>query len=318
MVWLLPLLLAAVLPASSADPPDVKPRALWVWDTAPLLADAHAREAFLAFCDEREIGAVALQVRSVSADGRRRIEDADRWAALLADLHRRGIRAHALDGDPHYALRAGHDTVLSIVDAVVAYNDAAADRAHRFDGVHLDVEPHLLPDWSVPGRRESLLAEYLDVIERAATRARAAGLVYGVDIPFWWGKPDVTTGEAIGNTTFRGSRKPASEHVLAIADYVFIMNYRREATGQDGIIAHALDTLRAADEIGGVRVVVGVETEEVSDGVPAKATFDGMSLDEMNAELDETEDALSRFESYDGIAIHRYTTFRRIERSPER
>ena len=166
---------------------------------------------------------------------------------------------HALDGDPHYALRAQHAAALSIVDAVIGYN-AAAPPVARFDGVHFDNEPHALLDWNAPARRERLLAEFLDLNEQAAATARRAGLAYGVDIPFWWGDRDPESGAPIGVTTFRGNRTVASDRLLTMVDNIGIMDYRTVADGPDGIIAHAAETLKAAERASTVRVYVGVET----------------------------------------------------------
>jgi hypothetical protein len=59
---------------------------------------------------------------------------------------------HALDGDPEFTRAAQHGTVLSIVNAVVAYNASVAPAA-RFDGVQLDIEPQALPERSAKACR---------------------------------------------------------------------------------------------------------------------------------------------------------------------
>ena len=60
------------------------------------------------------------------------------------------MSVHALDGDPHYALRDQHAVPLSIVNAVVAYKAAAAAN-ERFDGIHFDNEPYLLRTGAIRG-----------------------------------------------------------------------------------------------------------------------------------------------------------------------
>jgi hypothetical protein len=288
------VLLPFFAPVATATPP----RALWVWDSAPLLHDVDARHDFLDFCERHRIGIVWAQILTVGTGADRRVGGGAEWKALLADVHRRGMTLHALDGDPHYAVRAQHDTVLSVVDAVVAFN-ARTDDTERFDGVHFDIEPYLLPEWGDPRLREPLLADYLDVNQAAAARARAAGLAYGVDIPFWW---------------------PETDGLLDIADNVGIMDYRNVASGPDGIIEHAIHTLERADQVSPkTRVFVGVETDvdRGADGVVAterrsKITFAGRSVRDMNAELAASETALATRHSYAGIAIHHYVSFRRL------
>ena len=275
MRWL-PWLVSAVLLAGLARAQTTPPRAMWLWDPAPLLDDAAARRDF--FASASATGSVSSGPRSPhgSSGDPRHLDRASDWKALVAETHRRGMKVHALDGDPHYALRDQHAVPLSIVNAVVAYNAAAAAN-ERFDGIHFDNEPYLLLEWRDPRLREQLLEDYLDLNSRAAAAARDAGLAYGVDIPFWWASLDDATGEATGIVTFRGTRQAAWYHLLAIVDNLGIMDYRTTAAGPDGIVAHATDTLQRAERVTGARIYVGVETSIQSGdrpfllGVPREA-----------------------------------------------
>ncbi len=270
--------LGLCLPAA-AEP--ARSRALWVWDPTPLLADAGERQQFFEFCRERGIGVVWMQIATTSAGRRARaLERAADWRAFLGEAHRAGLAVHALDGDPRYARREQHALVLGIVDAVIAFN-ATAPADQRFDGIHFDTEPYLLLDWQDPSRRERLLEDFLDLNARAQAKARAAGIVYGIDIPFWWQASDDETRDAIGAVTFRNVRKPASLHCLDLLDNVGIMDYRTVAAGGDGIVAHAEDLLAYADRSGHARVYVGVETSTTDDagywfltGIPRQAFRD--------------------------------------------
>lgn len=237
MKWLVgvtSICLLAGLDGSAQMPP----RAIWLWDTAPLLDDAGARRDFFAFSERHRIGIVWAQIATRADGDGRRVDNAAGWKVFVAEARRRDIKVHALDGDPHYVMRDQHPLALSIVKAVVAYNAAAAAN-ERFDGIHFDNEPYVLLDWRVPQLRERLLADYLDLNTRAAAMAHEGGLAYGVDVPFWW---------------------PAMPQLLRIVDNLGIMDYRTTAAGPDGIVAHATDTLREADKLGQARVHVGVET----------------------------------------------------------
>jgi hypothetical protein len=140
---------------------------------------------FLCVCERHRIGIVWAQIATSAGRNDRHVDRAADWKAFVAEAHRRDMKLHALDGDPHYAPRDQHRAALSIVTAVVAYNAAAAPN-ERFDGVHFDVEPHVLLDWRVRQLRERLLEDYLELNARAAAVAHDAGLAYGVDVPFWW------------------------------------------------------------------------------------------------------------------------------------
>ena len=294
-------------------PPD---RGMWVWETKPLLRDAGERRTFFEFCQRFGINVVAMQVATSAAGTGRQVDEAKSWAALIAEASRRGMRVHALDGDPVFTNPAQHETALAIVDAIVAYNRSVAP-ASRFFGIHLDIEPYVLPEWKNPVSRQDQLLHYLEVNSRAAERAHAAGLVFGVDIPFWWHAPDEQTGEPVGIVTFRGVRQLTTDHLLDFVDNIGIMAYRNFAAGPDGIITHALDTVRRAERAGRrIKAFVGVETEKVSEGVPDKVTFAVKSPEELKKEVLAAESALSEYKSFAGVAIHRYVAFRRMVKTP--
>ena len=244
-----------------------------------------------------------------------------------------------MDGDPHYALRDQHAVPLSTLDAVAAYNAAAAAN-ERFDGLHFDTEPYLLLDWRDPRLREQLLEDFLDLNARAAAAAHDAGLAYGADIPFWWASIDDATGEATGIVTFRGTRQAASYHLLAIVDNLGIRRVpipaRRPARGHpcrdclarafripagappDAATASAQAAFRREGDWLDVQprsIVAGDATFAGASATvmtPPKLTFAGKSLSEMNRQLAEAETTFSAYRYYAGIAIHDYAAFSRL------
>jgi hypothetical protein len=298
----------AALAMSSHDPSlEGRDSWMWTWASEPILTDSAERVAFLDFCTRHQIRESAMQIQV----GEGRLLHTDAWRALLALAHQRGIRIHALDGDPTFARPDQYETVLARVQAVVAYNASAAP-ADRFDGIHLDIEPYLLPEWQGLESRERLLTGYLRLHERAAARARAAGLAYEVDVPFWFQSIDAATGEAIGAVTYRGERRSVMEHLLAMVDEVTIMAYRIRADGPNGIVAITRATVESADRIGRAHVVIGVETEAVSPGVPPEVTFATRSPRELSDALTQVYAAYGEDHAFAGVAIHQYVTFRQL------
>jgi hypothetical protein len=171
------------------------------------------------------------------------------------------MRVWALDGYREYVLPAYRAGVLRTIEHVARYN-AASPPERRFDGFRHDIEPHVLPGFDGP-RRDSLLAGWLDITARSAARSHAAGLPYGIDIPFWYDAPGEDTGEPV-LVTFGGERRPASEHLIALADDIAIMDYRTSAPGPDGTIRHAEGELAFAARLGRP-VFVGLETGSLPD-----------------------------------------------------
>lgn len=244
-----------------------KPRAMWIWSTAELIRNATECRRLFDACRQENIGLLWIQLPYELVDGseadpaakrRARISHAAELRSFLKAAHQQGLHVHALDGYPEFALRKNHTVPLAVVDEIVRFN-SQGKKEERFDGVHLDNEPYLILAWQDPARRERILHDFLSLNVECQRRARAAGLEYGIDIPFWWNAFNAD-GEASGTVTFRGERKPASFHCIDLLDNVGIMNYRDAADGADGMIAHGRELLRYADSVDKADIFMGVET----------------------------------------------------------
>jgi hypothetical protein len=189
--------------------------------------------------------------------------DAATLRPLVAALNRLDIRVYALDGDPHYALPRLHAGVLETVDNVIRYNREVRED-ERFFGIRYDIEPYILPGFN-GSSRELLLDGLLQITAASVARARAAGLRYGADIPFWYDAPAEYTYERV-TAEFGGVSKPVSEHIIDLVDDVSIMDYRTVAYGADGTVRHASGELAYAQRQG-KPVFVGLETGELPDEV---------------------------------------------------
>src|SRR4029079_9234145 len=122
----------------------------------------------------------------------------------------------ALAGDPSHTRARNHDRVMARVDALLEFNRTHGPEA-SFSGLHLDIEPHGLPEWKKADDRERcrLLTEFVElnakVVERLDARAprqriHPRQLVYGADITFWLDQ-DKADGTARYPVTFRGVTK---------------------------------------------------------------------------------------------------------------
>jgi hypothetical protein len=256
--------------AESLPPPaDEKPapreahRALWVWNTAELLADSAAERRFLDFVQGGAFDRVFMQL--VPAEGAEAVAgwvpfDGERLGRLVAELERRGAEVYALDGDPSYALPENHEGVLRTLRALLEHNRTAPEE-RRLHGVRYDIEPYALPAFRSAGR-DALLTGYLDLLSSISVEARGQ-LRLGLDIPFWFDAPEAPTGRPI-SLSWRGQERTLLDHLLGQVDDVAVMAYRTSAYGADGSLALADGELRAAAEAG-VDVYVGMETERLPD-----------------------------------------------------
>jgi hypothetical protein len=244
-------------------------RPLWLWDSPKVLLDAAARAELFAFCGCQGIDGLWMQValeRERAADGTPVLQHAAAWRALLRDAHAAGLTIEALEGAPLYALPAHHAEALAVVDAVVAFSKAAADR-DGFDGLHFDIEPHGLYRWRFPESRERMATGLVQVSLESMRRLQAAGLRFGVALPFWLQTPDEQTQEPIGVVTWEKARRSAAHHLIDRLDYVAIMSYRDRTTGPNGVVAIARELVDYAGSPGKARAYLGLETGADSERV---------------------------------------------------
>lgn len=234
-------------------------RAMWVWETKELLADEAARDAFFAFCAEQKVDELFLQIvyrfATNEAGGEFcEILRPEAHRAFVARCSAAGIKVHALDGYPEFALESQHHKVLAIVRAVIESNKAAAPE-ERFHGIHLDNEPYQILGFDGP-ERDSIMLQFFALNRKVMDllAAEGDGLVYGIDIPNWFDTMDPPC-----NLAFEGRTQDAASHLIDICDNVGIMDYRTFAYGVDGIIRHGLNEVEHSDRAG-KKIYIGVET----------------------------------------------------------
>ena len=277
-------------------------KAIWVWeqDTYAALENPAQAQDMVRFLKRRGVDTLYLYA---DAQGGRNllVSQPQLYARLLAQLHREGFQVHALLGSwplhtERYILPEQRGPALQMVQRVLDYNQAAATEA-RFDGINLDIEPHVLDDWS--SRREEYLQMFLNVSEAwmALKRQMNQTLQIGPAIAFWLDGIEVS---------HAGRRKPASEHLQDIYDHVVLMDYRDHAHGPDGLLSHAQDELAYARKIG-KRVMLGVETapNEIQ-----KLSFNHLRPAQMAHELQQVQQALAGEPAFGGWVVHHYSSYR--------
>lgn len=256
-------------PPPTPDPVDpgnavARQTALWVWETRRILDDAAEREHFLDFVEEQGFTRVFLLIPPAPGstfDAGFIPFSGEEMGPLLAQIRARGALTYALDGDPAYALPENHDGVVRTVERLAEHNRSVPEE-QRFHGVRYDIEPYLVPGFQGT-RRGELLNGYVTVVDRASRAARASGLTFAVDIPFWLDAPDEETGEVL-EAELNGRVAPVLEHVMAAVDDLAIMDYRTSALGPNGALALAYTEMELAERFG-VDVYVGVETTRLND-----------------------------------------------------
>lgn len=252
-------------------------RAIWIWeeDSYEMLKSPTKSQDRFAFFKRQ--GITTLYLYADAHAGRNLlVSQPQLYARLIDNLHARGMQVHALLGSwplhtERYILPENRIPALQMVQRVLDYNQKAAPTS-RFDGINLDIEPHVMDDWS--SRREEYLQMFLSLSEAwmAQKRQMNQTLQIGPAIAFWLDGISVL---------HAGQLKPASQHLQDIYDHVVLMAYRDHAEGPDGILSHARDELDYGRKIG-KRVFLGVETgpNEIR-----KISFNHLSQAQMDHQL---------------------------------
>ncbi|MES2598454.1 MAG: hypothetical protein V4662_24175 [Verrucomicrobiota bacterium] len=292
---------AAVLPAADM-------RGMWVYKTRDIASSPAECAQLFAFCEKRHITDLFWQVHFTKKEGDVRVlENAEIERTFLKQAHAHSLRVHALFGDPAHTLKAKHGVVLGSVDGVIAFNrESSADS--RFDGVHLDIEPHGLARWKLANvsQKCDLLNQFVEVKHHVAKRLREtdAKLILGVDIVFWLDKanPD---GSSAYPVSFNGVIKDAAKHLLDVVDHVAIMSYRDKAEGSNGIISLVAKTIASADATK-AKVFVGVKMADIG---PKMEGFFGQTETQMLKAVAPIDETYRSHPSYAGLAFFMYDAY---------
>ncbi|HJW46587.1 MAG TPA: hypothetical protein VJ484_08855 [Lysobacter sp.] len=294
-------LMAVLLPLGANAAPPLS-RAVWTWEResyAMLESRKDAEQAF-AFLRSKQVDTIYLYADAFR--GRNLIVDRpDAYRKFIAQAHRRGFKVYALLGSAYlhterYVLPQRREDAVAMMQRVLDYN-ATTSSDGRFDGVNLDIEPHLLDEWDT--QKLELLGNFLDVSAAWMELKRKSGqeLVIGPALPFWFDGIELI---------WRGQMRPVSEHTADIYDYLTLMDYRDHADGRDGIIAHAADEMAYGEKIGR-QVVIGLE---LTPNELKKVTFNHLSEGDLAREIAATERAYRNSAAFSGFAFHHYRGYR--------
>jgi hypothetical protein len=263
-----------------------------VWQKQ-VVADTAWRAAFLAFARDKQLTAAYIYAYDLLPGHE---------TVLQEFLTLAGLQVECLAGDSSWALTENHDDVLSFVRAVAAFAQTIPPGTNLV-GVHLDVEPYVLPEWETD--QAAVITQYLEMLDASHQALADSGLRLTVDVPFWF---DTISAEYGGRT------RSLNQHVQDIADRVVLMDYRDTAEGDDGIIQHAAVEMLYAAQIGR-QVVIGVETNDVAPE-PEKVTFYEEGQQAMEDALAVVLDTYGGNPAFGGIAIHDYLGYERLPAEP--
>lgn len=252
---------------STAEPASA--RGMWVWSTKNRLGDPMGTSSLLETCRIAGLNEVYLSVNGgVLTD--------ERLPAFVLALRDRGIRVEALMGEATWYRPDARAPMFAMIDAVAAY-DARHPRA-RFAAIHLDVEPHQIPENK---GNHAFLPDLAQTLREATAHAAVRGLGSSADLP----------------------RFALDEHGPAFAaavDRPFVMLYQLRDRSLDWLMRQSTSVLAhtypgASSDLAS-RLVVGLRVDDY----PA-------DLEAMLGALDQGHGGRAR---YAGWAVHDEARFR--------
>ncbi len=148
-------------------------RGLYVWKTAVLLDETDGATHLRELCASSGVGELYVSTPPPV------LQD-PRFAPFLGALVRQGLRIEALFGEATWYRPDERDRLLGRIGDVARFNAAHAEA--RFAAVHLDIEPHQLPENKGPDNL-TFLPDFTRAIASARDEAARAGMSLSVDIP---------------------------------------------------------------------------------------------------------------------------------------
>ena len=289
-------------------------RAMWFWHTEEMLKSPSGVEDVLSFAVEHNIDHLFVQILTKEDAGVTQISDPAEMRAFISLATELGIKIHALDGAPNFALSDNHDTVLSKVQAVLDFNETA-NASERFHAVRMDIEPYVLDEWRIGGASQqgvinNLLKINQDIADLIAQDVNP--IDFGIDIPFWFDAKN-KNGTYKFTAEYKGEYANLATHLIRMVDNVGLMAYRNNPTGSDSTLELSRVELEIADHEDAATVFIGFETKlPDGEGIPKNITFGHLTSQRLEEAITKLEAAASEYESFSGVAIHHYKSLKAL------
>lgn len=217
------------------------------------------------------------------------------YSTFIRKANAQHIEVQALGGAPNWVLPEHNKKLYEFIGWVKDYNGNVSPE-ERFAGIHLDVEPYVLPEWrkdsdTVIGLWKDTVSGFVEEVKSDST------LTVGMDMPVWLDSFQVGDGQ--------GGRTTLSDWLIRRMDEVTLMAYLNKA--QD--IASSVQTELAEANQAGVPVVVAVDTVDSGES----GTFYGQSEAFLLQELAAVRQKLGAHPSFSGISIHEWDSWLKMK-----
>ncbi|MCA0971409.1 hypothetical protein LCM20_12460 [Halobacillus litoralis] len=262
-------------------------KATWIWDLESL--DQNYDKA-VSFAEKQDVTLIYLHVSRSGLDEK---EVAD----FIKQANEADIQVYALGGDPNWAKEESNQSLEQFYSVIQSYN-AQASKEKKFKGIHLDIEPYLLPEWKK--NRDDVITQWTTNVSFFQKKVESElGLPVSGDLPFWIYKIPMPDG-----------KQYVSEWMIDHLDSITVMAYRDFTSGNNGIKRIASPLVeQAANE--SKSVVIAVNVLNTDEG--AHTTFHGNPPHHMKNELNLLNRRFTGHPGYAGVAIHDYASWLEME-----
>lgn len=176
--------------------------------------------------------------------------DDERFHNALRSFTAAGIRTSALNGDASWVTEAGYASYVAWLGELQAYQDNAKED-EKFRGLHIDVEPHALPEYQADPA--PFLPVYMKLVDTTAAFTKKNKMTSEFDVPFWYDK-DITV-------TTEDGEMVMVEYIIKNIDTIAIMSYRDTAMGQ---YLASMDVIALIKQHG-KKAMLGSETQPIDE-----------------------------------------------------
>lgn len=255
------------------------PRDLWTWQST-VASDPTTRASFFAFADAHAIRTIYIESQGLISSNQSAL------ASFIDEAkNEHCMNVELLFGNSDWALVQNHGTPVTLAQKSVQF---AQGLSIKPVGVHFDVEPYALPEWTTD--QNSVANQYLDLLEKIAVVTAGSGLEFTEDIPFWFD----------GRTVARnGVTRVLSEAIIDRTDRVTILAYRDTANSIFSLGSSEINYAQSA----GKKATVGVETQCGSSDLEY-ITFCEEGAAYMEGELVKAIVSYGNSGAFTGFAVH--------------
>ncbi|OXM82844.1 hypothetical protein [Paenibacillus rigui] len=268
--------------ASAAGEPPVK--STWLWN--PYIIDKEADSTLQQLAD-KQVNRVYIFI-DLSYP-------ANYYSQFIRKAHAMGIQVEALGGAPNWVLPEYNKKLYVFIDWVKRYNNAVQPE-ERFSGIHLDVEPYVLPEWGQDS--DTTIGLWMDTVSGFQEEVKSdSSLQVGMDMPVWLEYFQVGDGQ--------GGRTTLSDWFIRRMDEVTLMAYRDQT---DDITDSVKTELDEADRAG-ASAIVAVDTVDSGE----EGSFYGEGEAWMEQVLGELPAVLGSHPSFKGTGVHEWESWLKLK-----